>query len=167
MDKSNTLDILKNAFVIEKKGMSLYQKAMENAQDDDIKTFFKDMVADEQEHMHIIEKQFKAYTNKGRFLPGEYDVKPSSEPPVDILSKKLKEKISGAGFEATAITASIALEQRAVDLYSKRAESATDPEEKKMYKWLAAWEVTHLKKLQKIDQMLTEEIWFDKSFWPF
>ena len=29
MDKSNTLDILKNAFIIEKKGMSLYQKAME------------------------------------------------------------------------------------------------------------------------------------------
>ena len=124
-------------------------------------------MADEQEHMHIIEKQFKAYTKEGHFLPGEYGENPSSETAIDILNKNLKEKISGAGFEATAITASIALEQRAVDLYSKRAESATDPEEKKMYKWLAAWETTHLKKLHKIDQMLTEEIWLDKSFWPF
>ena len=39
MDKSNTLDILKNAFLMEKKGKSLYQQAMDHAKSDEVKSF--------------------------------------------------------------------------------------------------------------------------------
>lgn len=167
MDKSTTLNVLKNAFMIEKKGMNLYLKVIENTDNEDAKTFFRDMADEEKVHMEMIEKQFKAYAEKGKFLEDEYGAAPDLEAPVDILNESLIKKISAAGFEATAITASIAFEQRAVELYSKRAESATDPEEKKMYKWLASWEKTHLEKLQQIDRALTEQVWFDEGFWPF
>ena len=60
MDKSNTLTILKNAFLIERKGKSLYEKAMDHAKDEAVKDFFKDLANDELEHMNILEKQFKA-----------------------------------------------------------------------------------------------------------
>ncbi|MBT6338238.1 MAG: rubrerythrin, partial [Desulfobacula sp.] len=43
MDKSNTLTILKNAFLIERKGKSLYEKAMDHAKDEAVKDFFKDL----------------------------------------------------------------------------------------------------------------------------
>ena len=79
----------------------------------------------------------------------------------------MKSKINAAGFEATAITAAIAFEQNAIKLYALRSEEASDPEEKKMYKWLSVWETTHLKKLTTLQEDLMERVWEDNSFWPF
>lgn len=131
MDKSNTLTILKNAFLIERKGKALYQKAMDHAEDESVKAFFKELVDDEQTHMDILEKQFKAYMKSGKFMAGGYEESGSAVEAPDILDDSLKEKISAAGFEATAITAAISFEEKAVAMYAKRAEDAADPEEKK------------------------------------
>ncbi len=167
MKKSNALTILKHAFLMERKGKALYEKAMEHAEDDSIKAFFKDLADDEQEHMNILEKQFKALMNSSRFTAGGFENDASTVSAPDILDQALKNKIDAAGFEATAITAAIGFEEKAVKLYSQRSEEATDPEEKKLYHWLATWEKTHLKKLMALDAALMETIWQDNSFWPF
>ncbi len=167
MDKSNTLTILKNAFLIERKGKSLYEKAMDHATDDSVKAFFKDLADDEQEHMNILEKQFKAYMKSGKFMAGGFENDGGAITPPDILDDTLKDKINAAGFEATAITAAIGFEDKAVKLYAQRAREATDPEEKKMYNRLSAWEKTHLKKLMALEAALIESVWHDNSFWPF
>lgn len=163
MNTSRTLHILKNAILIEQKGKSLYQTAMEKAKDETVKAFFKDLADDELEHMEILEKQFKAYAEDGKFMGSELK---SSDGP-DILDDVLKEKINAAGFEATAITAAISFEEKAVRMYEQRSKEAADPEEKKMYHWLSVWEQTHLKKLTALDKALTEKIWEDNNFWPF
>lgn len=167
MDKSNTLTILKNAFLIERKGKSLYETAMNHAKDDSVKAFFKDLVDDEQEHMNILEKQFKAYMKSGKFMAGGFENDASKVDAPDILDDTLKDKINAADFEATAITAAISFEEKAVKMYAKRAEEATDPEEKKMYNWLSVWERTHLKKLIALEESLIADVWEDNSFWPF
>ena len=167
MDKSNTLTILKNAFLIERKGKSLYEKAMDHAKDDAVKAFFKDLVDDEQEHMNILEKQFKAYMKDSKFMAGGFENDASVVTAPDILDETLKNKINAASFEATAITAAIGFEEKAVNMYAKRAQEATDPEEKKMYKWLSVWEKTHLKKLMALEASLIENVWNDNNFWPF
>ena len=167
MDKSNTLTILKNAFLIERKGKSLYQKAMDHAKNDEVKAFFKDLVDDEQEHMNILEKQFKAYMKDGKFMAGSFENDGGAVTAPDILDKTLTDKIDAASFEATAITAAIGFEQKAVKMYAQRSEEATDPEEKKMYNWLSVWEKTHLKKLMSLEESLIESVWNDNNFWPF
>ncbi|SDU42669.1 ferritin family protein [Desulfobacula phenolica] len=167
MDKSNTLTILKNAFLIERKGKSLYEKAMDHATDDSVKAFFKDLADDEQEHMNILEKQFKAYMKNGKFMAGGFENDGGAVTPPDILDDTLKNRINAAGFEATAITAAIGFEDKAVKMYAQRASEATDPEEKKMYQRLSAWEKTHLKKLMALEASLIESVWHDNSFWPF
>ena len=167
MDKSNTLTILKNAFLIERKGKSLYEKAMDHAKDDAVKAFFKDLVDDEQEHMNILEKQFKAYMKDSKFMAGGFENDASVVTAPDILDETLKDKINAASFEATAITAAIGFEEKAVNMYANRAQEATDPEEKKMYKWLSVWEKTHLKKLMALEASLIENVWNDNNFWPF
>jgi rubrerythrin len=58
------------------------------------------------------------------------------------------------------------MEQRAIDIYGSRAESAEDPQEKALYRWLADWERSHLKLLSDLDRELTESIWYDNNFWP-
>ena len=44
--------------------------------------------------------------------------------------------------EATAITAAISFEEKAVKLYAERSKETSDPEEKKLYHWLSTWETT-------------------------
>jgi rubrerythrin len=167
MDKSNTLTILKNAFLMERKGKSLYEKAMDHAKDDVVKAFFKDLADDEQEHMNILEKQFKAYMKSGKFMAGGFENDGGAVTAPDILDETLKDKINAAGFEATAITAAISFEEKAVKMYNQRSKEATDPEEKKMYNWLSTWEKTHLEKLMALEASLMENLWNDNNFWPF
>jgi len=167
MDKSKPLTILKNAFLMEKKGRSLYEKAMDHAKDDSVKAFFKDLVNDEQEHMNILEQQFKAYIKDGKFLARGYQFDDKAVKAPDILDETLKDKINAASFEATVITASINFEEKAVTIYALRAKEASDPEEKKMYNWLSVWEKTHLEKLMALEASLMENIWQDNNFWPF
>ena len=85
----------------------------------------------------------------------------------DSLSDEIKEMISVASYESAAISAAIGFEESAVKLYSARASESEDPEEKKVYTWLANWERQHSKMLSDIDKALVEEIWFDNKFWPY
>jgi rubrerythrin len=86
---------------------------------------------------------------------------------MQILSEEIKSQVDAAGFEAAAISAAMDFETRAVQIYSERAESATDPHEKEMYHMLADWEKGHHHWLHKINEDLKEQIWYDNNFWPF
>ena len=167
MDKSNTLNILKNAFLMERQGKQLYETARDHADNDEVKSFFQSLVDDEQEHMDILKNQFKAYEKTGKFMTGSFENAGNSDTAPDILTDTIKEKINAAGFEATAITASIGFEEKAINLYAQRAQEATDPEEKKMYAWLSTWEKTHLEKLMDLQEYLMSKVWVDNNFWPF
>lgn len=167
MEKSNTLNILKNAFLMERQGKSLYETARDKAGDAAVKEFFDDLVNEEAQHMNLLEAQFKSIMQSGKFAAGKYETNGTRETPPAILTQDLVNKINAAGFEATAITAAVGFEQKAVKLYAERAETATDPEEKKLCHWLSAWEQTHLNKLLALQKDLNQRIWEDNSFWPF
>jgi rubrerythrin len=89
------------------------------------------------------------------------------EAAVEILTEQIKKEISAASFEAAAISAAIDFENRAIEIYSKRAEEATDLNEKALYQMLADWEKTHHHLLHKLNEDLKEQIWNDNNFWPF
>ncbi len=167
MDKSKTLNILKNAFLMERQGKHLYETARDKAENKSVKDFFQSLVDDEQEHMDILEKQFKAYMSSGKFVAGAYDNNGAAESAPDILSDAVIKNIDAAGFEATAITAAIGFEEKAVKLYALRSEETMDKEEKKLYKWLSVWESTHLNNLIELQKGLMDRVWEDNSFWPF
>ena len=84
-----------------------------------------------------------------------------------VLSRNLKDQLSAAGFEAAAVAAAMSMEERAIKLYSERAEAAEDAGEKALYRWLADWETEHLHFLAEIDRDITERVWTDNQFWPF
>ncbi len=166
MEKSNTLTILKSAILMERKGRCLYLTAMDQAEEDAVKTFFRELADDELEHVAILEKQFKAYMKDGKFVAGDFENDGSAAGAPDILNESIAARINAAGFEATAITAAIGFEERAVKAYAEQAEKTDDPEEKKLYKWLSVWEKTHLKKLMALEESLMQNVWQDNSFWP-
>lgn len=167
MEKNSLLDILKQAIVLEQRGRAFYRNVAENAENKAVKEVFEMLAGEEQKHIQTLSEQFKMYHKEKRFIPvGSYE-QDSKSVASEVLTLEIKEKISAAGFEAAAISAGIALEERAVKLYSESAQNVSDPEAKALYKWLATWERDHLNMLLDIDKALMEKIWFDNKFWPF
>ena len=125
------------------------------------------MADEEIKHVEILSDQFKAYQKTNKFAPGDYNDRHGGSIAPKVLTKELKKELTAADYEAAAISAAMAMEENAIKLYSKRSSEADDPNEKALYQWLADWEKQHLYFLSEIDKELTEQIWYDNSFWPF
>jgi rubrerythrin len=167
MAEDKTIEILKNAILLEKRGQAFYRKIAQQASGATVREFF-DMMADEEvKHIKILADQFKSYQDNKKFEPGEYSDEHFGEIASKILTRALKEEISAADYEAAAITAAMSMEEKAIKLYSERAKQAQDPHEKGLYDWLARWEMQHLKFLADVDKELKNDVWNDASFWPF
>jgi len=166
METNKTLEILKQAILLETRGKAFYAHVAEQTKDEDTRKFFELMANEEDEHIKFLSEQFKNFKEVNKFIASELPVHVENTSDV-ILSGKLKKQISAASFEAAAIGSAIDMENRAIAVYSERAQFATDPDEKKFYNWLANWEKGHHKLLHDIDEQLKEKIWNDNNFWPF
>lgn len=165
MTENNTLDILKQAILLEKRGEAFYRTAAAQSSNSDVKAFFETMAAEEVQHVKILSDQFKAFKQEGKFMAP--DTSQAGGVAKNVLTPEVKARIAAAEFEAAAISAAMLMEERAIALYAGRGKDATDPEEKKLYQWLADWEKEHLEFLAAIDTELKERIWNDSGFWPF
>lgn len=166
MPETDTLHILKSAILLEIRGKDFYEKAADSAGNQTVKDFFQKMADDEAGHIQILSDQYKACQATGKFA--EWRENAASMDVADaVLSDELKAHIRASGFESAAISAAMGMEERAIKLYSQRADTTVDAEEKALYRWLAKWETTHLESLAKIERDLTESLWNDNSFWPF
>ena len=165
MTENRSLDILKNAILLEKRGKAFYRTAAAQATNADVQEFFENMAAEEVEHVKILSDQFKAFKETGKFKAPETSTLGTISQ--NVLTPEVKARIAAADFEAAAISAAMLMEERAIALYAGRAQEASDPEEKKLYQWFADWEKEHLEFLAAIDAELKERIWNDSGFWPF
>ena len=167
MNDTKTIEILKQAILLEKRGKAFYLNAMENAKDPDVKRIFEIMADEEEDHVKFLALQFKTYQTQGKFDPAVVAENEGKTIADEVLSMNIKDKISAASFEAAAIASAIDMENRAIAAYSERAESADSEDERNFYEWLADWERGHHKILYQLDQELKEKIWHDNNFWPF
>jgi len=167
METQKALDILKMAIIMEKRGHAFYAKVAEQTADPEIKHIFLTMADEETQHIKFLSEQYINYEKTHTFKNVELPDLANEGFATLILSDEMKSKISSAGFEAAAISAAIDFEKRAVEVYSKQANTSTDPNEKNLYRWLSEWEDGHLKILNKMDNELKEKIWNDNQFWPF
>ena len=167
MPNQATIDILKEAILLERRGQAFYTKVAEQTSDPAVKEFFQTMAEEEVRHVEILESQFAAYVQNQKFdaiPPEEQEIVPVAK---SVLTQDVRDKIVAADFEAAAIAAAMLMEERAVALYSKRAEEAQDPSEETLYRWLADWERGHLSFLARLDKEVREAVWNDNQFWPF
>jgi len=167
MDESRSLDVLKEALLLEKRGRAFYLKVAEQSQQTAVKAFFELMAEEEEKHAAVLCEQFRSVQDHHQFQAIVLEDSESDGSPDPVLSDAIQNRISAADFEAAAISAAMAMEERAVKLYSSRAESASDPNEKALYRWLAEWERGHVRLLEELDRELREKVWHDNQFWPF
>ena len=167
MSEDKTVDILKQAILLERRGQAFYSQVAQQASGKAVKAFFNFMAEEEVKHVRILSDQFKAYQNNKSFTPEDMNDEHNAGVASNVLTQEMKNEISAADYEAAAISAAMSMEENAIKLYSGRAEDAEDSNEKALYGWLAKWEMQHLKFLSEIDRELKEQIWNDNSFWPF
>ena len=167
MNADSTVEILKQAILLEKRGQAFYSQVAGQATGKAVKQFFEMMAEEEVKHVKILSDQFKAYKDNSHFTPEAINDDHGNEVATKVLTHEMKNEISAADYEAAAISAAMSMEENAIKLYSERAENAEDPNEKALYDWLAKWEMQHLRFLSEIDRELKEEIWNDNTFWPF
>ena len=167
MESTKALEILKTAILLEKRGKAFYEKMAEQTQSPEARKIFTTMAEEEKAHVEFLSVQFAHFVKEGKFTKPEQHNGDTEDISHEILSPQLVKEISAASFEAAAISAAMDFETRAVELYSKRAAEAEDPNEKEMYRWLAEWESGHHKILYDLNEALKETIWYDNQFWPF
>jgi rubrerythrin len=167
METQKALEILKMAILMEKRGHAFYAKVAEQTPDEEIKHIFLTMADEETKHVKFLAEQYISFEKEHTFKKVDLPDLADEGFATLILTEEMKSKISSAGFEAAAISAAIDFEKRAIEVYSKQAETSTDPNEKALYHWLADWEKGHLKILSDMDNELKEKVWNDNQFWPF
>jgi rubrerythrin len=69
---STTLDILKAAILLERRGKAFYESVAEKAQGEAVQEFFTMMAKEEEEHVRQLSEQYVAYQKDGKFGTAEY-----------------------------------------------------------------------------------------------
>ena len=68
MEENTTLDILKQAILLERRGKAFYQKVAESTENKAIRDVFETMAAEEQKHITTLSEQFKSYRKEKKFI---------------------------------------------------------------------------------------------------
>lgn len=167
MESQKAIEILKNAILMEVKGQAFYKNVADQSDNEDVRNIFNIMAEEEKMHTEFLSKQYSFVKNNG--TAAKVDLPHESQDNISqlILSPDIKNKLSGAGFEAAAISASIDMENKAVEIYIQFSNETSDPNIRELFLWLADWEKGHVKILSQLDNELKEKVWFDNNFWPF
>ena len=166
MGNEKSIEIIKGAILLEQKGKAFYKQIAEQTSSVAVKEFFENMVVEEESHVKILSEQLKSLKSEGQLKEVKYNEN-TNEISEKVLSASIKKEISGAGFEAAAISAALMMEEKAVTYYSDRAKTVEDELEKELFNWLANWEKGHVKLLIEIDKELQQSVWNDNQFWPY
>lgn len=164
---SKTLEILKEAILLERRGRQLYSSFAEQAGNEKVKKIFSIMANEEKAHEDFLTQQYKNYLKERKFT-GDFSAQ--NDGADDRLSAMVFDKgfintLGAASFEAAAISASIELENKTIKIYTERAKNAPDPFEKSLFQMLADWEKTHFRVLRELDDSLKSEVWDKTDFW--
>jgi len=167
METNSALDILKTAILLEKRGKAFYETVAAKTDDLEVRKIFSIMASEEQLHIEFLSQHYVNFESNGNFQKG--GIKPMADESIAgmVLSQDITKRISAAGFEAAAISAAIDMENKAIEVYSKRASESNDAVERELFDFLANWERSHHKILHTLNEELKEKIWHDNQFWPF
>jgi rubrerythrin len=157
-------EILKKAFQVEVDGFTFYSMAAENAANPATRKLFERLARDETEHQAYLKAVMRRYEDHGvksfRFNPRDPDLGEFSS---QIYLDEFKDQAQGELFEAGALSIGIQLETNAVDFFGAAAANAEDPQIRGFYRFLADWEGSHLRMLEKLYETIRTDHWPEKG----
>jgi rubrerythrin len=155
-------DILRKAYQVEVDGHTFYSMAADRADKPAVKQLLERLARDEVEHQNYLRAVMRRYEDHGAkgfsFVPRDPDLGEFSS---QIFTDSFKEQTAGELFESGVLSIGIQLETNAADFFGAAADRATDPRISGFYRFLADWEGSHLRLLQKLYDSIRTESWPD------
>ena len=90
MPENSTLDVLKSALLLEKKGKAFYQNIANKSDTSSVKEFFSFMASEEDKHIEMLSQQFKSYQTNGTFVSNNTSEN-HTDVELSVISKDIKE----------------------------------------------------------------------------
>ena len=157
-------DILRKAFQVEVDGYTFYSMAADKAAKPAVKKVFERLTRDETEHQAYLRAVMRRYEEHGaksfRFDPRDPDLGEFSS---RIFTDEFTDQARGEAFTTGALSIAIQLETNAVSFFGTAADSATDPQIGGFYRFLADWEGSHLRLLQKLYESIRTDSWPERG----
>jgi len=167
---TNNQDIingLQQAIQTESYGHYFYSMAAATIEDPKGKEIFTTLAQEELAHMRFLQDQHQSFVEQGKAddtakLGPQADLSGSSP----IFSTAIKNRISTAHFEMTALSVAINLELSSEQFYRKQSQAASDPTVAKFFIDLADWESGHYHALLRQQEELKQDYWAEAGFAP-
>jgi rubrerythrin len=162
---ARAIEAIKGAILLERRGRAFYSSVAASTASPGVREVFSSMAEEETRHEEALAMHYSSLVGNGT-LAAVTTLGEVSEIAGSIITDKVRNEISAAGYEAAAISAAMAMEASAEKYYREKAAEAESEPEKQLFNWLANWEHGHLELLAQMDRALMEDIWFENRFWP-
>lgn len=159
---------LLKAIQAERDGYNFYVMAARGMTDEKGREMFETLAQEEQEHEQFLEAQYKSVVEQGKPDPAlrlQAKADLSGESP--FFSDSIRDRLSEAHHEMSALSIGIRLELAAMDYYKEQAKAIADSTLTSFYNQLADWEQGHYYALLRQEETLKEEYWAAAGFHPF
>ena len=154
------------AMQTELEGYEFYKLATAKCKDNGAKKMFESLAKDEVEHHKILRERYYAIVEGKDFKTPKLVGKSKLKIKSPVFSKAFLVSKRQKHFEMSALTVGILLEQNAIEFFNEQCKKSNDPNNKKLFKELAAWEGEHLRALIAQKQFLYRAIFAEARFEP-
>lgn len=162
-----TLDILKFAMEMEKKGQEFYKSNMSKVRNPRVKAIFENLAGVEEKHYKLLEQYHKTLLETEDWEELDLNMcEPCAEKlytDIEAQSVNLEYDIS----DITILRMAYLIENDFAQFYHSAAESVSNPRAKKLLANLESWEIQHREAFYEEYKIAMEQNWFDQSFAPF
>lgn len=159
--KEELLQVMIEAFIMEKGTNEFYEQASRKAYDEEAKKAFHHLADWEKEHMQYIQFLYQSIRDEREamsFDEFEKKVKPETVEgaiPKKYLEEKYQEKYSFLD-DLGALTAALEIEGKAYNFYRKLSETAEDQSVKAFMGDMMQWEKKHIEYLKELRLRISE-----------
>jgi len=179
MDWNTPQGILRRGMSLERDGIRFYTQVAERASGVQGQAMFRDLAAQERDHLRLLLAEYHALESGRGWLPYEqamaepvaFDAAnpdlPGDEPPEAAPVFTPEREISLSG-DIAALDYGLRTEELSRQLYADGARQASDPHARQAYEFLVGQEDAHYRLLQNSREYLAQnQTWWDTEEKPF
>jgi rubrerythrin len=165
--KEKLLNSLKDGMKAEMDSVILYQSAAQHSEDNDVKDFFMERVAEEQLHYNYLLTYFQQVSKDEE--PSEiWGVEPHDHAMISpAISDEFISRIGENQILFSAISTAVLLEKNAIDFYKQCQSDTNIATLKKFFAMLVDWETIHYNDVLNVQRDAEVVYWRKNRFEPF
>ncbi|MBW6515010.1 MAG: hypothetical protein K0B81_00150 [Candidatus Cloacimonetes bacterium] len=165
MEKVELLEAIKKGIMAERDSIELYQKALNSAEDEEVRSFFQERVEEEKQHYNYLVNYSHDIEQDKDLVDYTQDL-PDPDP-AKIFSDSFLKRIGEKQTLFSAISTAVLLEKDSLQHYKNLAQDAEQPELKSFFSRMGHWETQHYIDVLNIQKEAERYYWELNEFEPF